>query len=104
MYDLGVRGVQATEIFVFNDMDNDFEELGYDWLASVIVVFIFIFIFIFIVNSLISEIYGFVYLFKVMGDVKNLYKSEEYTPVENPKNVYFANQVLSFFNGVAWFL
>ncbi|CAG8653744.1 6804_t:CDS:10 [Funneliformis mosseae] len=67
MYDLGVRGAQATEVFVLDDIDN-FHELG--------------------------EIYGFVYLFRMMGDVKSLYKSEEYTPVDNPKNVYFANQVV----------
>ncbi|CAI2164557.1 3718_t:CDS:2 [Funneliformis geosporum] len=67
MYDLGVRGAQATEVFVLDDTDN-FHELG--------------------------EIYGFVYLFRMMGDVKTLYKSDEYTPVENPKNVYFANQVV----------
>ena len=32
-----------------------------------------------------------------MGDIKNLYKDEEYTPVEDPNNVYFANQVCEFF-------
>ncbi|RIA92654.1 ubiquitin carboxyl-terminal hydrolase [Glomus cerebriforme] len=67
MYDLGVRGAQATEVFVLDDTV-DFDEFG--------------------------EIYGFVYLFRMMGDIKNLYKAEEYTPVENPNNVYFANQVV----------
>ncbi|CAB4439779.1 unnamed protein product [Rhizophagus irregularis] len=67
MYDLGVRGAQATEVFVLDDT-LDFDDLG--------------------------EIYGFVFLFRMMGDVKNLYKDEEYTPVENPSNVYFANQVI----------
>ena len=43
--------------------------------------------------DLISEIYGFVYLFKIIENVENLYKTEEYTPVKNPSNVYFANQV-----------
>ena len=43
--------------------------------------------------DLISEIYGFVYLFKIIENAENLYKAEEYTPVKNPSNVYFANQV-----------
>ncbi|CAG8490168.1 19357_t:CDS:10 [Cetraspora pellucida] len=72
MYDLGVRGAKATEVFVLDQQDN-FDDLG--------------------------EIYGLVFLFKmigdVTGDVKGLHKGTDYEPVEEyPPNVYFANQVV----------
>ncbi|CAG8548276.1 13188_t:CDS:10 [Dentiscutata heterogama] len=72
MYDLGVKGAKATEVFVLDQQDN-FDDLG--------------------------EIYGLVFLFKmigdVTGDVKGLHKGTDYEPLEEyPKNVYFANQVV----------
>ncbi|CAG8688167.1 2713_t:CDS:10 [Acaulospora morrowiae] len=72
MYDLGVKGVKATEVFVLDQQDN-FDDLG--------------------------QIYGIVFLFKmfggVTGDLRGLHKGTEYEPIEeNPKNVYFANQVV----------
>ncbi|CAG8454590.1 5925_t:CDS:10 [Diversispora eburnea] len=72
MYDLGVRGAKATEVFVLDQQDN-FDELG--------------------------QIFGIVFLFKMIGDVsgdlRGLNKDVEYEPIEElPKNVYFANQVV----------
>ncbi|CAG8570294.1 7978_t:CDS:10 [Gigaspora rosea] len=72
MYDLGVKGAKATEVFVLDQQDN-FDDLG--------------------------EIYGLVFLFKMIGDVtgdaKGLHKGTDYEPLEEyPKNVYFANQVV----------
>ncbi|CAG8486263.1 13353_t:CDS:10, partial [Cetraspora pellucida] len=72
MYSLGVKGAKATEVFVLDQQDN-FDDLG--------------------------EIYGLVFLFKmigdVSGDVKGLHRDVKYEPInELPKNVYFANQVV----------
>ncbi|CAG8536265.1 17131_t:CDS:2 [Dentiscutata erythropus] len=72
MYNLGVKGAKATEVFVLDQQDN-FDDLG--------------------------EIYGLVFLFKmigdVSGDVKGLHKDVKYEPIDElPKNVYFANQVV----------
>ncbi|CAG8480253.1 3454_t:CDS:2 [Scutellospora calospora] len=63
---------KATEVFVLDQQDN-FDDLG--------------------------EIYGLVFLFKmigdVSGDVKGLHRDVKYEPIEElPKNVYFANQVV----------
>ncbi|KAF0528491.1 cysteine proteinase [Gigaspora margarita] len=72
MYSLGVKGAKATEVFVLDQQDN-FDDLG--------------------------EIYGLVFLFKmigdVSGDVKGLHRDAKYEPIDElPKNVYFANQVV----------
>ncbi|CAG8668556.1 11402_t:CDS:2, partial [Dentiscutata heterogama] len=74
MYNLGVKGAKATEVFVLDQQDN-FDDLG--------------------------EIYGLVFLFKmigdVSGDVKGLHRDAKYEPIDElPKNVYFANQARGF--------
>ncbi|CAG8535929.1 14458_t:CDS:10 [Acaulospora morrowiae] len=69
MYDLGVKGARATEVFVLDQQDN-FDDLG--------------------------EIYGLVFLFKMtdaLNDTKGLYNEDE-SLEDYPPNVYFANQVV----------